>query len=46
MAIIALGLMLPFNSIQNFLVDAFFPYSAAAIAAASAVSGDTSSEHY
>ncbi|ORX36494.1 major facilitator superfamily domain-containing protein [Kockovaella imperatae] len=31
-----LGLTLAFNSIQNFIVDAFFPYSAAAIAAATA----------
>ncbi len=32
-----LGLMLAFNSIQTFLVDAFAPYSAASIAAANAV---------
>ncbi|GAA6007997.1 hypothetical protein JCM10207_006991 [Rhodosporidiobolus poonsookiae] len=32
--IFAYGLQLSFNSIQNFLVDAFFPYSAAAVAAA------------
>ncbi|BGP12181.1 hypothetical protein JCM10213_009335 [Rhodosporidiobolus nylandii] len=32
--IFAYGLMLTFNSIQNFIVDAFFPYSAAAVAAA------------
>ena len=35
---IALGLMLAFNSIQNFFVDAFAPYSAAAVAGATAVS--------
>lgn len=34
--VIALGLMLAFNSIQNFIVDAFFPYSAAAVAGATA----------
>ena len=38
MALSGLALMLPFNSIQNFLVDAFFPYSGSAIAAATAVS--------
>ncbi|KAM0791662.1 hypothetical protein ACM66B_006098 [Microbotryomycetes sp. NB124-2] len=32
--LLAFGLMLAFNSIQNFIVDAFFPYSAAAMAAA------------
>nr|XP_019050254.1 hypothetical protein I302_00680 [Kwoniella bestiolae CBS 10118]OCF29184.1 hypothetical protein I302_00680 [Kwoniella bestiolae CBS 10118] len=32
--IIGIGLILPFNTIQNFLVDAFHPYSAAAIAGA------------
>lgn len=37
-ALIGFGLMLAFNTIQNFLVDAFFPYSAAAVAAATAVS--------
>lgn len=37
MVLIALGLMMPFNSIQNFLVDAFVPYSAAAIACATGV---------
>jgi DHA1 family multidrug resistance protein-like MFS transporter len=36
--LVALGLMLPFNSIQNFLIDAFTPYSAAAIASATGVS--------
>ncbi|WRT65586.1 uncharacterized protein IL334_002531 [Kwoniella shivajii] len=34
--IIGVGLVLPFNTIQNFLVDAFHPYSAAAIAGATA----------
>ncbi|GAA5827948.1 hypothetical protein JCM11251_005660 [Rhodosporidiobolus azoricus] len=34
MCIFAYGLMLCFNSVQNFIVDAFFPYSAAAMAAA------------
>lgn len=34
--ILSFGCMLAFNSIQNFLVDAFFPYHAAATAAASA----------
>ncbi|WWC87768.1 uncharacterized protein L201_002660 [Kwoniella dendrophila CBS 6074] len=34
--IIGIGLVLPFNTIQNFLVDAFHPYSAAAIAGATA----------
>lgn len=34
-AVFAYGLMLAFNSIQNWLVDEFFPYSAAAMAAAS-----------
>lgn len=38
MYLAALGLMLPFNSIQTFLIDAFFPYSAAAVAGATAVS--------
>ncbi|KAK4047220.1 hypothetical protein OIV83_005522 [Microbotryomycetes sp. JL201] len=33
-ALLAFGLMLAFNSIQNFVVDAFVPYSAAAMAAA------------
>ncbi|GAA6009549.1 hypothetical protein JCM10207_003822 [Rhodosporidiobolus poonsookiae] len=33
-AIFAYGIQLTFNSIQNYLVDAFSPYSAAAIAAA------------
>ncbi|ORY29507.1 major facilitator superfamily domain-containing protein [Naematelia encephala] len=37
MVLLALGLMLAFNSIQNFIVDAFFPYSAAAVAAATAL---------
>lgn len=37
LALVALGLMLPFNSIQNFLVDAFFPYSATAVAGATAL---------
>ncbi|GAA97794.1 uncharacterized protein L969DRAFT_52281 [Mixia osmundae IAM 14324] len=32
----ALGLMLAFNSIQNYIVDAFVPYSAAAMAGATA----------
>lgn len=32
------GLMLAFTTIQNFIVDTFFPYSAAAIAGATAVS--------
>ncbi|GAA5909400.1 hypothetical protein JCM6882_000972 [Rhodosporidiobolus microsporus] len=32
--IFAYGLMLAFNSIQNFIVDAFFPYSAAAMSVA------------
>lgn len=32
--LLAFGLMLAFNSIQNFVVDAFVPYSAAAMAAA------------
>ncbi|KAK4047042.1 hypothetical protein OIO90_006325 [Microbotryomycetes sp. JL221] len=32
--ILAFGLMLAFNSIQNFIVDAFVPFSAAAMAAA------------
>ncbi|WOO79547.1 MFS transporter prlG [Vanrija pseudolonga] len=36
-ALIALGLMLAFNSIQTYLVDAFFPYSAAATAGATAL---------
>ncbi|RXK41266.1 hypothetical protein M231_01416 [Tremella mesenterica] len=35
--LIALGLMMAFNSIQNFIVDAFFPFSAAGIAAATAM---------
>ncbi|CAD6583670.1 MAG: hypothetical protein TREMPRED_003613 [Tremellales sp. Tagirdzhanova-0007] len=35
--LIGLGLMLAFNSIQNFIVDAFFPYSAAAVAGATAL---------
>lgn len=30
--------MLAFNSIQNFLVDCFYPYSAAAMAGATFVS--------
>ncbi|WWC60184.1 uncharacterized protein I303_102749 [Kwoniella dejecticola CBS 10117] len=34
--LIGIGLVLPFNTIQNFLVDAFHPYSAAAIAGATA----------
>jgi len=34
-ALLGYGLMLAFNSIQAFLVDNFFPYSAAAMAAAS-----------
>lgn len=34
-AVFAYGLMMTFNSIQNWIVDAFFPYSAAAMAAAS-----------
>jgi hypothetical protein len=37
MALVSYGLMVAFSSIQNFLVDAFFPYSAAAIAGATAV---------
>lgn len=35
--ILSFGCMLAFNSIQNFLVDAFFPYHAAATAGASAM---------
>lgn len=35
--ILSYGCMLAFNSIQNYLVDAFFPYHAAATAAASAM---------
>ncbi|WVQ78741.1 hypothetical protein IAT38_000828 [Cryptococcus sp. DSM 104549] len=35
-AITAVGLMLAFNTLQNFFVDAFSPYSAAAIAGATA----------
>ncbi|WWD16614.1 hypothetical protein CI109_101042 [Kwoniella shandongensis] len=34
--IIGVGLMLAFNTLQNFFVDAFYPYSAAAIAGATA----------
>ncbi|KAI5479749.1 MFS polyamine transporter [Pseudohyphozyma bogoriensis] len=34
-AVFSYGLMMTFNSIQNWIVDAFFPYSAAAMAAAS-----------
>ncbi|KAK8861475.1 hypothetical protein IAR55_002296 [Kwoniella newhampshirensis] len=34
--IVALGLMLAFNTLQNFFVDAFSPYSAAAVAGATA----------
>ncbi|WVR03905.1 hypothetical protein IAU60_000904 [Kwoniella sp. DSM 27419] len=34
--LIGLGLMLAFNTLQNFFVDAFYPYSAAAIASATA----------
>ncbi|GFZ42665.1 hypothetical protein JCM24511_00382 [Saitozyma sp. JCM 24511] len=37
MCVVAIGLMLAFNSIQNFIVDAFFPYSAAGIASATAL---------
>ncbi|CAK9787121.1 putative polyamine transport-related protein [Cutaneotrichosporon oleaginosum] len=33
-AVTSYGLMLAFNSIQNFIVDAFYPYSAAATASA------------
>lgn len=39
-ALIAFGLMLAFNSIQNFIIDAFFPYSAAGVAGATAVSSE------
>ncbi|WVQ78742.1 hypothetical protein IAT38_000829 [Cryptococcus sp. DSM 104549] len=35
-AIAGIGLMLAFNSLQTFFVDAFYPYSAAAIAGATA----------
>ncbi|ODN97381.1 hypothetical protein L198_03945 [Cryptococcus wingfieldii CBS 7118] len=35
-AITGLGLMLAFNTLQNFFVDAFYPYSGAAIAGATA----------
>ncbi|KAK4688067.1 hypothetical protein P7C73_g2033, partial [Tremellales sp. Uapishka_1] len=35
--VIALGLMLAFNTLQAFIVDCFFPYSAAAIAGATAL---------
>ncbi|OCF30330.1 hypothetical protein I316_08034 [Kwoniella heveanensis BCC8398] len=34
--VIGLGLVLAFNTLQNFFVDAFYPYSAAAIAGATA----------
>ncbi|KAL0252407.1 hypothetical protein I308_101798 [Cryptococcus tetragattii IND107] len=35
-AVMGIGLMLAFNTIQNFFVDAFYPYSAAAVAGATA----------
>lgn len=36
-AIFAFGLMLAFNATQNWIVDSFYPYSAAAMAAATII---------
>ncbi|KAM0747748.1 MFS general substrate transporter [Meredithblackwellia eburnea MCA 4105] len=40
-AVFAWGLMMAFNSIQNWIVDEFYPYSAAAMAAASLLRSTT-----